>query len=975
MNIPSVHRRGVLVQTLSAQTRGLISFGKVQRSGFVRRLVYPPAPAWLGAGRRPWPPAAVRPAGAQPFDQCAVQAPGAAARFGLGAALLFGLLAVSLPGFAGSQASALSCGRGATRAAPVDSPHYRKYAPDRKVDVLHLAVDVTPDFQRRTLAATTLRFKPIATPLDELKLDAIDLTVEALTASEPIAAYQATDEHIVITFAPPVPVDRETTVTVTYRCQPQQGLYFRTPELGYRPEDLHLFTQGEDELARHWIPCHDFPNEKFTSEITCRVPEGMTVLSNGRLVSQAKDPATGLVAVRWVQDQPHVAYLIALAAGYFKSVEDRYRDVPLAFYTPTSQIADAERSFRDTKDMMAFFEEEIGVPYPWAKYYQVCVQDFMHGGMENTSLTILTDGTLFPAETENLRTSQGLVAHELAHQWFGDLVTCKDWSHAWLNEGFATYYEVLYEGHKNGRDAMRYELLGNARSFLDRPADQDTRPTVTRKYDAPMDVFGYTIYAKGGWILHMLRAQLGPDLYRRCVKTYLERHRFGSVETEDFVAVLEELSGRSWDRFFDQWVYHAHHPELDVSYAWDETTKLAKLSVKQTQPVSEAIVLFQFPLQVRFKDQSGTVDRWVTVREKEEDFYFPLERAPQIVRLDPEFELLAKIHFSPPTAMLTAQLQDDSDMIGRILAIEQLAKKQDPDTVAKLKQRLNEDPFYGVRIEAARALRSIHTDAALLALLESRRQPDARVRRAVIDALGGFYDERAYAAALATLDQEHNPDILADALRDLGGYGKPEVRAALLRFLDSTSFRQGLAAAAIRSIRAQDDPAYLQPLLDTLTRREGDFPSGEFVQGLQTLAYLARKEDDRDAVREFLTRYVNHGRERVRLGAIRALGTLRDPRAIAVLEKLATADKDRPERRAAEQSLADLRAADKPADDFKNLRNEVLDLQKTQRELRRELEDLKKKLDAASARRETEPPSAKPPKPESRARALRNVRH
>jgi aminopeptidase N len=884
-------------------------------------------------------------------------------------ALLLSLSFVSLVAFAASESSELYCARAVSSAAPVDSPEYRKYAPDRKVDLLHLLVDVTPDFKQRTVAAqATLLFKPIAKSLEELRLDAVDLTIESVTATENIAAYHATDKALTITFDPPVPVERETKLTITYRCQPDQGIYFRTPELGYKPEDMHLFTQGEDVLVRHWIPCHDAPNEKFTSEIICRVPEGMTVLANGQFVSEQKDPATGLVAVRWLQDKPHVAYLISLVAGYFKKIEDRYKEIPLAFYTPTSQIADAERSFLDTKDMMGFFEQEIGVPYPWAKYFQVCVQDFVAGGMENTSITTLTDGTLFPAETENIRSSQGLVAHELAHQWFGDLVTCKDWSHIWLNEGFATYYDALYDGHKNGRDSMLYQMYHNARGFIDRRAEEDTRPTVTRKYDRPGDLFGYLVYPKGAWILHMLRAQLGSDLYRRCIRAYLERHQYGSVETENLVAVIEELSGRSWDQFFDQWVYHAHHPELDVDYSWDQKTKLARLTVKQTQKVSEDTVLFNFPLKVRFKGKSGSVDRTITMKDKEEDFYFPLEAAPEIVRVDPDYELLAKITFSVPNPMLFAQLADTSDVMGRIFALEQLAKRKDHETVEKVKHTLNHDPFYGVRVEAARALRSIHTDEALEALLASRTQSDARVRHEVVGAIAGFYHESAYEAARGVLAQEQNPDIVAQAIRSLGGYGKPDVRDPLVQFLRSTSFRQVLAEAAINAMRAQDDPSYLAPLSEVLAKRVGDFTSWGFGQGLDTLAYLARKEEKKDDVRQLLIGFVNHKRDRIRRAAMNALGTLRDPKAIAVLQKFATAVKESPDRTAAERAVADLRAADKPVDDFKNLRNEVLELQKQNRELRKDLDELKKKLEALPPKPEQAKTKKKPTSPATKRR-------
>ncbi|HEY3913494.1 MAG TPA: M1 family metallopeptidase, partial [Verrucomicrobiae bacterium] len=310
---------------------------------------------------------------------------------------------------------------------------HRQYAPDRDAEIHHLALDVTPDFRRRTISAEAiLTFQPIAKPLEELELDAVDLNVGSVVSTEKIQAYDVTADHLIITFASPIPADKEASVTIRYTAQPEKGLYFRTPEMGYSAGDEHLFTQGEATDERYWYPSHDSPNEKFTTEITCRVPSGMTALSNGRLVSQTDEG--GLAVFHWAQEQPQANYLVSLVAGYFKRVEDHYKNVPLAFYTPPSDIAEAPNSFRDTADIMGFYEQEIGVPYPWVKYYQVVVQDFMAGGMENTSITTLTENTLFTSATENVRSSQGLVAHEMAHQWFGDLVTCKDWSHIWLNE-------------------------------------------------------------------------------------------------------------------------------------------------------------------------------------------------------------------------------------------------------------------------------------------------------------------------------------------------------------------------------------------------------------------------------------------------------------------------------------------------------------------------------------------------------------
>ena len=474
----------------------------------------------------------------------------------------------------------LHCGHAASIWSSVDSPSQR-YAPDRAVDIQHFDLDVTPDFKNRRVSGTaTFTFQPILKPLGQLRLDAHDLEIHTVTGSTEIAAWQNTDRALIVNFAKPISPTSKAKLTVTYEAEPKKGLYFRTPEMGYDPGDTHIWTQGEPIEARHWFPCFDAPNEFFTSSMTCRVPDGMTALSNGRKVSDAVDEKTKLRVIKWSQEKPHVNYLITLVAGYFKRLEEKHGDLSMSFWTAPSDFANAANSFRYTKECMEYFEAEIGVPYPWAKYDQVTVQDFHWGGMENTSISTLNASTLFSSETENIRSSQGLMAHELAHQWFGDLVTCKDWSQLWLNEGFATYYTHLFAGHKDGIDEFRYSLYRDQKRLTSR--SNDTAPMVNRDYQVPEDMFrryGFLSYTKGSWILHMLRSQLGPDLFRKCVKTYLERHRHGNVVTEDLRSIIEEHSGRSFDRFFDQYVFHAHHPELKIAYAWDEKSKLAKISV------------------------------------------------------------------------------------------------------------------------------------------------------------------------------------------------------------------------------------------------------------------------------------------------------------------------------------------------------------------------------------------------------------
>jgi aminopeptidase N len=821
----------------------------------------------------------------------------------------------------------------------------RKYAPDRIVDVLRVKIDVTPDFDRRSISATTvIQFEPIAEPVRQIALDAVDLAVSSVTASHAIDGYTVGEEQIVVTFVDAIPVGADAHVEVAYTAAPRKGLYFRTAEMGYPEEDTQLWTQGETYESRHWFPSFDYPNERFSSEVICHAPTDMTVVSNGRLLAESVDDAAGLKTSHWLQEKPHVNYLIALVVGRLAKLEAMHGDLPMAFYVPTTQAEYAANSFRDTADIMAFFEEEIGVPYPWDKYDQVVVLDFHYGGMENTSLTALTEGTLFGDATENLRDSRGLVAHELAHQWFGDYVTCKDWSHVWLNEGFATYYDWLHAGHRDGPDETLWHLYSAARGIV---GNSDRRPMVSRDYKSAMDQFGYRAYPKGAWVLHMLRTQLGTDLYRRCVRTYLERHALGTVVTEDLNSIVEELSGRSFDRFFDQYVYHARHPELSVSYAWDEQYDLAKITAKQTHEVDEDVLLFQVATKVRFDFEDGlSVERDLLVTEAAEDFYFPLDAQPQVVRFDPDLGVLAKVSFDKPTAMLYAQLEDAGDVVGRLRAVTELKAKDDPDSIERLQTALNEDAFHAVRTEASKALREIHTAEAFDALLASTAQPDARVRKQVVSDLGGFYKTESRDAALATLDGEQNPDIVGVALGSLGKYGDGGLRELLRGYLASESYRNRLAVTAIGTIRTLDDPAYIELLRDTLTTRGDDLRTGGLGTGLRALGYLARNEEDKEGVRAFLTSYVQDLRRGVRIAAIDALGELRDPRGVGAVQTF-TGDKiDGGVRRAAEKAIKSMRDAKSLPVALSDVRDELLDLKEQHEELAEEFAALKELIDA-----------------------------
>lgn len=815
----------------------------------------------------------------------------------------------------------------------------RHYERDRRVDVKHLKLDLTPDFKRQAMASiATLTFTPIAKPLDQLRLDAVRLSIDKVESSVPLEGWDNDDQQLILTFKKALPVGQEAWVRITSSVEkPDHGLYFRTEAMGYPKGDDQLWTQGEPELHRYWFPGYDYPNERFTSEVICRVPDGMTVLSNGKLLSEKS--ADGTTTFHWSQEKPHANYLISVVAGYFEKLEDRHGDIPLAFYTPPSEFDVAASSFRDTKKIMAFFEKEIGVRYPWDKYFSVCVHDFTAGGMENTSLTTLTTQTLFSETSENIRNSYRLDAHEMAHQWFGNLVTSKDWSQVWLNEGFATYYTHLYEQSKNGTDAMRYSQYADAQKVL---KSKDEKPITWRAYKNPFEQFDYRVYPKGGWVLHMLRSQLGPELYQQCIQTYLERNRGQAVETADLRKVIEELSGRSWDRFFDQWVHHGGTPILKIGYSWDEKRKQAKLSISQTQKVSEQVMLFVLPLPVRLVVDGKAQDFTLNITQDSEDFYFDLPKKPQIVRIDPDYTLLANIDFNPPSDLLAAQLEDKNDMMGRLLATQQLGGKKDSKSIEKLKHTLNHDGFYGVRIEAAKALAKTHSPQALDALAHSLGQPDARARQEVVRSLAQFYRGQALEVLQQIAASEKNPEIAAVAIEGLGKFPGDQVAASLSAALAKPSYRNALASAAIRSIQSQGKAADAKTVLEALRRDPQAFTTRDFGQALDNLASLVRDEKPATAlqqqVRSYLTGHLSDPKRSLRTAAIQALATLGDPRSLPALQSFVdSGNQDSSEYQAATAAIKKLNSEKKQAPEVQDLRKELLEMQTTLKEIKKQL--------------------------------------
>ena len=758
----------------------------------------------------------------------------------------------------------------------------RKYARDRLVDVQHLVLDVTPDFQARTVTGTvTVSFTPIAQPLSTLTLDSVGLTIDQVRCEgATIADRQVTDEQLLVHFTQAIEPGATVLVSIAYHGQPEKGLHFRTEGQGYPAGDTQVWSQGEAEEHRYWFPCYDYPNERFTSEVICHVPEGMDVMSNGTLLGRGV-AANGLVRWHWKQAQPHVNYLIALAAGYFHKVEAMSGTLPLSLWVPPSEKAQVAGAFRDTAAIMSFLQKEIGVPFPWDKYAQVYCHDFVAGGMENTSCSFMAAAALFPESVGRLDSLHGLDAHEMAHQWFGDLLTCRDWSHLWLNEGFASYYTLLYEEEKNGHEGLLVGLHEAAQRVIE---SKDRRPMVWRDYGDPMQQFDSRAYPKGAWVLHMLRSQLGKPLYQKSIRLYLERHRNGIVTTDDLQEVLEEVSGRSFDQFFDQWVHHGGVPEINATYAWDEARKQARLTIRQTQQVDAEVLVFRVPVPVRFSYQvegkTEVKDFQITVSQTEEEFSFSLPSAPLTVRIDPDFSLLAKLDFKVPPELLKAQLEGDFE--SRWRAVEQLGEQSDDATAQRLGEIAAQDVHHAIRVQAVESLAKIGTPAARGLLISQLGQSDERVRLASTTAVASLYHPASAEALKGMIAGENNPAILAKVITSLAAWPQYD----LLPWLAYPSYHHQVASAAVQALRNQNRVDAVPAIRGWLMATGTTLPQRALGAALGNLAFLSRGTADA-TVQPFMVNYLSDHRAAVRSAAARALGGLEDPRSLPALRGLA----------------------------------------------------------------------------------------
>ena len=801
-------------------------------------------------------------------------------------------------------------------AMPGDKSHFTR---DKRYNVHHMRLEVELDLLRKRVSGTSfLTVSPVLDGLASLEVDAAELVIKAarLDSGEKLA-FEVGDKTVKVKLPTPVKAGQRVTIAIDYEAAPRKGLYFVAPDEAYPKKPLQVWSQGEDMDNRYWFPCYDFPNQRATTEIIATVPESMFALSNGVLANVRHDPAKKAKTYHWKQEQPHVTYLVTLAVGEFAEVTDRYDGVPIQYYVPKGREEDARRSLGNTPDMMRVFTELLKVPYPWAKYAQVAVADFIFGGMENTTATTLTDMTLHDARAHIDFSSDPLVAHELAHQWFGDLLTCKDWSHAWLNEGFATYFEALYTEKHLGQDEFRYEMYQNAGIYFTEATGRYKRPIVTRLYSEPIDIFDRHLYEKGSLVLHMLRHELGDELFFGSLNHYVKKHHNGVVDTEDLRGAIEEVTGKTMEAFFDQWLYKAGHPEMKVSYSWDDETKMAKVTISQNQDEKE-ISVFSFPVTLDFKVDGAYRSFKVDVSEKEHRFHFPLGAKPTMFRFDPGNSILKTLEEDLPKDIHLQRLKEDDDVIGRIRSAQALGKLATRDCIDALKATVMTDRFWGVQSEAARALGTVKSKPAQDTLIECLAVKHPKARRAVVTALGNSKDE-AVGAALAKLLAEGDESyfVEAEAGRSLGKTKAKIAFDGLVKGLERDSINDVVRSAVMDGLAELKDERGLE-----IAKEWCKYGRSQPVRSFAIWAVSRLGEERKDTV-EFLAEYLYDPWLRVRLRAIDALEGLGDWKAIGPLSILTDREMDGRVKRRAKEAIASIREGAKSKEEVVRLREDL----------------------------------------------------
>jgi len=639
--------------------------------------------------------------------------------------------------------------------------------PDRHWDFTHLDLSVEIDVDAGAISGRAVHtVTPVGQPTGWLRLHQVALDIQEVEVDGKVVdGFRVGRTTLDI---PVAPGDGERTVAVTYSASPQTGLHFRG-QPGTADKVREAWTQGENEDNRYWFPGWDYPNDKFTSTLHVTVPNDLVAVANGLL--DAKRPAReGWTEWTYVHAQPHVNYLVALAVGEYEVFEAE-AEVPLEYVVARGVTRpQAERSLGFVADQLPFFGELLRQPYPWPIYRQALVQRFLYGGMENTTLTIMADTLLVEEEGGPHWHTEEVVAHELAHQWFGDLLTCYGWRELWLNEGFATFYTGLWM-----REAYGPEYYATKVRAWKRAALHDDAPMAARAWSRVGERHNAAVYVRGASVLHMLRTHLGERAFDDAIASYVADNADRLVETEDLRRALEDASGQHLGWLFDAWVYGVGSADVKTGWKWEQGT----LTVTLDQTTEGTPYSAPVRIEIGTADDVYTRDVWIG--DGETRLAIDLEAEPSWVSIDPDGATLVRWKQKQPGPAWIAQLRHSPSPYARIIAMEQLGGEPADGAVAALETVIGDEGLHpAFRAYALQALGNMVTEPAIDVLVEATSDPHWHIREEAVTALG---------------KAESTPTLLNRMARIARTDEQPTVRGKAIRAVAKMDADRGLMLA------------------------------------------------------------------------------------------------------------------------------------------------------------------------------------
>ena len=714
------------------------------------------------------------------------------------------------------------------------------YIRSREVDVKNVSIDLRFDWEKEQAFGNTVVTVTPFRDTQKFSLDAAMMTINSVTLTNGstlkyIYDGKKTDDNLEINLdrvykkgeAVSVKIDYRTNYVNTADSETAigsfgRGLRFIKPTTEEPNKPRQIWSQGETEFNRYWFPSYDSPNDFRTSELRATVEKPYTVVSNGKLL-EVKDNGDNTRTFHWKMDTPYSNYLSSIVVGNYTEIKNgEYEGVPIYAYGYPSEAKEVAATTKNLPATIKFFSEKTGVKYPYPKYSQTFVEDF-GGGMENISATTQIEEMIHD-ERELLDTdSESLQSHELAHQWFGDFVTCRDWGQIWLNESFATYFQALWDEQLKGKDFFLYDdVRKNQQTTINTWKQGNRRPIVTKYYANKDAMFDSYAYPGGGSVLHMLRKHLGDDLFFKSLNKYLTDNAHQPVSTEDLRIAIEETTGQSMDWFFDQWLYKMGHPVFEVSKNYDAAKKQLTLNVKQTQKLDPTN---EFPQTEFFQtyvdvEVDGSVQR-VWVKPQAENVYtFDSATVPQLVNFDYEGAILKELKFDKSVDELVYQATKDKDIIGRQWAMTELSKVLATDT-AKILTAFNNiaanDSSWLMRRAAIGAIAQvlapqtpkgevkIKLDSATeQTMLKTAKDENSTVRADALQFLGVTKDAKYTDLYLAALNDQSYA-VIDSAAVALGNTRDAKAYDALSNLLNQQSWKGRVQTAGLRGIAALGD--------------------------------------------------------------------------------------------------------------------------------------------------------------------------